>query len=404
MGKKFFSEADKEDMRINGYRMLADKDNSGEGYVCPSCGSGTGPKGTGLRSKDGIHYKCFACGWGRKGNKQKGDGDIFDYVGSEYGLTTFYDKTLKVAELMGKLDSDYIKSGEKKKKDNMCMSALDKKQAQQEEKENQEHQEEHQQADQEQAEKKKHLTPEEIEEKKKEIEKRYVLRTRNLLSGNDKTGLKYMTKRGFSKWTLLNYGIGYMKTREYSKQGKVCNFITIPVTNYYYIVRGCGFKFDFKRHALLQGFNVTLWIPKPNSYTSIEKGDKETIKNDKQVIVCEGCMDTLTCLELGFNSISLNSANNREKFVEYAKEHPKHEYIIELDNDKAGQDATQEIIEKLKDTNVNYKVLDIVKTFKGGVFKDLNACLMDDRDMLKNHIDNLLGRTGENESKKEKTA
>lgn len=394
MKKQFFSEADKEDMRINGYRMLADKDNSGEGYVCPSCGSGTGPKGTGLRSKDGIHYKCFACGWGRKGNKQKGDGDIFDYVGSEYGLTTFYDKTLKVAELMGKLDSDYIKSGEKKKK-RMCMSSLDKKQEHQEEKEDQEHQEEQQQEEE-------PLTPEEIEEKKEEIQKYYVLWTRNLQS--NKKALKYMTDRGFSRWTLFDYGVGYMKTRKYSKKGKMCNFITVPVTDYYYIVRGCGFKFDFKRNALLQGFNVTLWIPKPNSYTSIEKGDKETIKHDKQVIICEGCMDTLTCLELGFNSISLNSASNREKFVEYAKEHPKHEYIIELDNDKAGQDATQEIIEKLKDTNVNYKVLDIVKTFKGGVFKDLNACLMDDRDMLKNHIDNLLGRTGENESKKEKTA
>ena len=397
MKKQFFSKEDIEEMKEKGFNYLEVPKAKKKTYICPSCGSGKGKNGhhTGMKFFKKSHkYHCFVCG---------STFDVFDYVGIEYGLTTFYDKTLKVAELMGKLDSNYIKSGEKKKKD-MSMSSLDKKQEHQEEKKDQEHQEEHQQADQEQEEKKKPLTPKEIEEKKKEIEKRYVLRTRNLLSGNDKTGLKYMTKRGFSKWTLLNYGIGYMKTREYSKQGKVCNFITIPVTNYYYIVRGCGFKFDFKRHALLQGFNVTLWIPKPNSYTSIEKGDKETIKNDKQVIVCEGCMDTLTCLELGFNSISLNSASNREKFVEYAKEHPKHEYIIELDNDKAGQDATQEIIEKLKNTNVNYKVLDIVKTFKGGAFKDLNACLMDDRDMLKNHMDNLLGRTGENESKKEKTA
>ncbi len=35
-------------------------------YICPICGSGTGKKGTGITSKDGIHFTCWAgclLGW-----------------------------------------------------------------------------------------------------------------------------------------------------------------------------------------------------------------------------------------------------------------------------------------------------------------------------------------------------
>ena len=383
MEKKYFNKNDKEYMRINGYRMLADKDNSGEGYVCPSCGSGTGPKGTGLRSKDGIHYKCFACGWGRKGNKQKGDGDIFDYVGVKYGISKPLEQLIYTSELMG-VGGDVKPVKEKTLSNNLSLQAKHQEQQQEE----------------------KTLTPEEIEEKKKQSVKRYIKYRENLQ--NNKKALKYMTDRGFSKKVLSAYDIGYMQTRKFSKKGNLCNYIVVPVTDYHCIIRGASFEFNFKRHELIKGFHVALWRPLKHydglKYVNGVEIPKSLIEKNRQVIVCEGCMDTLTCLELGFNSISLNSANNREKFVEHAKEHPEYEYIIEMDNDKAGQDATQEIIEKLKDINVNYKVLDIVKTFKGGVFKDLNACLMDDRYMLKNHIDNLLGRTGENESKKEKTA
>ena len=34
-------------------------DRTGNGYICPVCGSGSGPKGTGITSKDGnIHFTC----------------------------------------------------------------------------------------------------------------------------------------------------------------------------------------------------------------------------------------------------------------------------------------------------------------------------------------------------------
>ena len=36
------------------------KDKSGRGWVCPICGSGSGDKGTGITTKDGVHFTCWA--------------------------------------------------------------------------------------------------------------------------------------------------------------------------------------------------------------------------------------------------------------------------------------------------------------------------------------------------------
>ena len=36
------------------------RDNSKKGYICPICGSGSGKKGTGITTKDKIHFTCWA--------------------------------------------------------------------------------------------------------------------------------------------------------------------------------------------------------------------------------------------------------------------------------------------------------------------------------------------------------
>ena len=71
--------------------FLRDKKN--KGYVCPICGSGSGRNGTGITTKDGIHFTCWV---GCFTNK-----DIFDIVGLQYGLTDFPGKFRKTAELFG---------------------------------------------------------------------------------------------------------------------------------------------------------------------------------------------------------------------------------------------------------------------------------------------------------------
>ena len=71
------------------------------GFVCPACGSGTHSEaGTGMTKylgSDGRErLKCHACGW---------SGDVLDYVGEKYGLTSLSEQIDKAREL-GAMSSD----------------------------------------------------------------------------------------------------------------------------------------------------------------------------------------------------------------------------------------------------------------------------------------------------------
>ena len=39
---------------------VLERDKSGKGFVCPVCGSGSGSHGTGITTKDGVHFTCWA--------------------------------------------------------------------------------------------------------------------------------------------------------------------------------------------------------------------------------------------------------------------------------------------------------------------------------------------------------
>ena len=39
---------------------IFERDKSGKGWICPICESGSGPHGTGITSKDGVHFTCWA--------------------------------------------------------------------------------------------------------------------------------------------------------------------------------------------------------------------------------------------------------------------------------------------------------------------------------------------------------
>ena len=72
-------------------------------YICPICGSGTGSKGTGITTKDGIHFTCWA---GCFTNS-----DIIDIIGLKNGLTGYNEKFERACTEYGidysTLESDY---------------------------------------------------------------------------------------------------------------------------------------------------------------------------------------------------------------------------------------------------------------------------------------------------------
>ena len=64
-----------------------DRDASGKGYICPICGSGSGPHGTGMTTKDGIHFVCWKKGC-FSGEKHQG-ADIIEIIAKKTGARNF---------------------------------------------------------------------------------------------------------------------------------------------------------------------------------------------------------------------------------------------------------------------------------------------------------------------------
>ena len=68
-------------------------DKTGRGYICPICGSGSGQNGTGITTKDGIHFTCWAGCFTSS--------DIFDIIGKKYSIPDFPGRLKKTADLFG---------------------------------------------------------------------------------------------------------------------------------------------------------------------------------------------------------------------------------------------------------------------------------------------------------------
>ncbi len=61
-------------------------------WVCPLCGSGTGPNRSGAFRVQGDRWRCFSCGRG---------GDVLDLIGTVEGLPEFKDRARRAEELFG---------------------------------------------------------------------------------------------------------------------------------------------------------------------------------------------------------------------------------------------------------------------------------------------------------------
>ena len=84
--------------RSYSYMETLSKDGSGKGWVCPICRSGTGAKGTGVTTKDGVHFTCWAGCFT--------NADIIDIIGQENGLTGYHEKLDKAYEVVSGLSVD----------------------------------------------------------------------------------------------------------------------------------------------------------------------------------------------------------------------------------------------------------------------------------------------------------
>lgn len=77
------------------------------------------------------------------------------------------------------------------------------------------------------------------------------------------------------------------------------------------------------------------------------------------------------------NVVALGSANNWHKLANSRIDN----LIIALDNDDAGRDATQKLVDELIKKNKTFKVVNLY-----GIYKDANECLVNDRQYLESEV------------------
>lgn len=258
-------------------------------YICPICGSGSGPHGTGITSKDGIHWKCFgSCGyygdvidWIGKTNNEEDPGKMFALA---YGL---YD--IQIEETAGEPQRNTRSNGEAVKQ------AQDKP--------------------------KKNTDPLQI--------KGYIERCK----GGDTS---YLQARGLSQETITRLGYGYDAehgaivipvTMNNQPQGYIWRFTNAPENGEGRRYQNTGKWGIFNEQALYGTEPVFI------AEGAIDAGSIEEVGGTA----------------IAINSV--NNADNFLRYIKENKITAPY-FLISLDNDPQGQSATQRILDGLKAQNI----------------------------------------------------
>lgn len=298
-------------------------DKSGKGYICPICQSGSGRKGTGITTQDGIHFTCWAGGCFT-------NADIIDIIALEKGITEPAEKLKAACEALGIRQDDYT------------------------------HTHTHT-----------HKEPEaEIKQKpKQEPETDY---TNFFLEANknlDKTDYH----RGISLETLNKYKVGYVEEWKNPKapNSKPTPRLIIPTSKYSYLARDTRTELTEEEEGYAK-----------QKVGSVHLFNSKALENATQPIhIVEGEIDALSIIDVGGEAIALGSTSNIGKFTKAIEEKkPKQPLIIMLDNDEAGRKADEKLCSKLKELNILY-----YSTFTS-TDKDANEVLLKYRDVLKEFI------------------
>ena len=273
-------------------------DKKGTGYICPICGSGSGPKGTGITTKDGRHFTCWRGCFS--------NADIFDIIGWQYNIDDYNGRLERACDIFGiQLDkpASYPQGG---KTD--CHPAEVR------------------------------TTPEEIAVFLKEAA-RHIEDT--------------AYHRGISLETLKRFGVGYVPSWGVTETAPKSPRLIIPHSD------GKGYLArDTREHLTDKEQNYA----KIQQRATTQQGHKipmtlfngEALKQtEAPVFVVEGELDALSIEDAGCCAVALCSLANKGKLIEAVKaQKPDQPLILALDRDEAGEKAIEYLKEKLKDLNI----------------------------------------------------
>lgn len=321
-------------------------------YVCPFCGSGTGPNKSGA-----LHYypdtndcHCFVCSQENKTKRY----DVIDLEMKKRGCD-FNTALYSLADSLSiPIDSyspglDFVLFGQDFTANNPQPAAQAATPAPA-------------------------PAPQPITQQKPQADyTKYYLECAHRLQETPEA-LKYLETRGISPATAAAYWIGYDPAADpCNAPGAMDNAgkkyptprIILPSTKSHYVGRALDDKVP---------------QPKPNC-----KGSTPGIFNsrifyaDQQppaVFVTEGIFDALSIIEVGAPAIALNSTSNVNKLLQLLENKPTTAtLILSLDDDDAGHKATPELIAGLLRLNIPYITADILNGCK-----DPNKALVKDKD------------------------
>lgn len=288
------------------------------GYVCPACGSGSGSHGTGLTTKDGVHYKCWAC-------DNIDHADVFDLVGNVFHLEHFPDKLRKACELAGislEAESDsptFLKTKPVGDVDNDDVDYST-----------------------------------------------FYERANKNLSMTD-------YHRGLSIDTLNRFSVGFITEWRHPKVPKapMSPRLIIPTSKSSYLAR------DVRDTESIPESQQPYTKSKVGSVHFFNESSLR--QNKSPVVIVEGEMDALSVIDVGYEAVAIGSTAYVNRFLatltEIAEQRSLPPLVISMDDDDAGIQATKKLEAGLQKLNICF----VVRSVSNG-YKDANAALMADRD------------------------
>ena len=310
-------------------QRITEKSKGTNMYICPLCRSGTGKNHSGAFSiKDNTKWKCFKCSKG---------GDIFDLIGEYEKIPSHTEQFRRASEIYGIEIANQTKNHKHSKLEHQNQK---------------------------------------INELSTKLENfnDFFLQAHKHICETD-----YPAQRGLSKEIINRFKLGYISNWKHPKapNSMASPRLIIPISEHSYIARDTRNEIpkeqEYYKKSKVKGLDKVSWI-----------FNKEALKNArKPIIVVEGEIDALSVMEVGGEAISLGSVSNVKSFIELLKvEKTNIPLIISLDNDKAGEKASEELRYAFKMLKIPFYGVNIAKGYK-----DPNDALKRNREHFKRVIE-----------------
>lgn len=301
-------------------------------YVCPLCGSGEGHNGTGAFSiKDGISWKCFSCNKG---------GDIFDLIGEYEGIADHTEQLKRAGGIFGITIDSYTRE------DFSPAPAYQK----QDKTEQYTHSNIHTNT---------------YTQQPQTAGADYTDFFSQAHSHIEETD--YPQRRGLSKAVIDRFKLGYVAEWRHPKapNAPASPRLIIPTAKGSYLARDTRAEIPEEQRAYSK-----------SKVGTIQLFNRKALQEAKKpVFIVEGELDALSIIEVGGEAVALGSTTKVKSLLELLKaQKPSQPLIIALDNDTAGQKASEELIEGLKGLSIPYYRLNPC-----GEYKDANEALQKNR-------------------------